>query len=101
MVLAIEPIMEQAGSDHGRCGELQRERDFFAGQAEALRDQLERLLQRLAAEAAPTSTFAFDDVLAATLAVTSFPTYDRLGPLADDPDRAARLIDHLVRSLLG
>jgi hypothetical protein len=44
MVLAIEPIMEQAGSDHGRCGELQRERDFFAGQAEALRDQLERLL---------------------------------------------------------
>ena len=44
MVLAIEPIMEQAGSDHGRCGELQRERDFFAGQAEALRDQLGRLL---------------------------------------------------------
>ena len=51
MVLAIEPIMEQAGSDHGRCGELQRERDFFAGQAEALRDQLGRLLAERSAHA--------------------------------------------------
>jgi hypothetical protein len=59
MVLAIEPIMEQAGSDHGRCGELQRERDFFAGQAEALRDQLERLLAERR-ETAPVSVGATD-----------------------------------------
>jgi AcrR family transcriptional regulator len=63
------------------------------------RDQLERLLERLAAEAAPTSSFAAGDVLAAALAVTSFPTYDRLGPLAEDPERAAQIVNHLVLSL--
>jgi hypothetical protein len=40
-------------------------------------------------------------VPAAAVAVTSFPMYDRLGPLADDPGRAAQVIDHLVRSLTG
>jgi hypothetical protein len=35
------------------------------------------------------------------LTVTSFPAYDGLGAVADDPDRAARLIDHLVCSLTG
>jgi AcrR family transcriptional regulator len=65
------------------------------------RDQLERLLERLAAEAAPASAFAPGEVLATALAVTSFPTYDRLGPLAEDPERAARIVNHLVRSLVG
>jgi hypothetical protein len=64
-------------------------------------NQLRQLLERLAAEAAPTATFAPGDVLAAAVAVTSFPTYDRLGVLADDPGQAARVIDHLVRSLTG
>ena len=63
-------------------------------------DQMDRLVQRLLAEpAAP----AFDrpDVLAGVLAVTSFPAYDALGAVADDPDRAAPLLTHLVRSLTG
>jgi hypothetical protein len=32
-------------------------------------------------------------------AATSFPTYDRLGPAAEDPGAAARLLHHLARSL--
>ncbi|MEU4219361.1 hypothetical protein [Actinoplanes sp. NPDC026623] len=64
-------------------------------------NQLRQLLERLAAEAAPAAAFATGDVLAAAVAVTSFPMYDRLGPLADDPGRAAQVIDHLVRSLTG
>jgi AcrR family transcriptional regulator len=64
-------------------------------------DQLKHLLERLAAEAGPAATFAPADSLAAALAVTSFPAYDRLGPLADDPERAAHVINHLVRSLTG
>ena len=44
LVQAVEPIMEAAFHDTMRCGELQRERDFFAGQAEAMRVQLERVL---------------------------------------------------------
>jgi AcrR family transcriptional regulator len=62
-------------------------------------DQLQHLLERLAAEATPTTTFTRSDVLAAALAVTSFPTYDHLGPLADNPERAAHVINHLIRSL--
>jgi hypothetical protein len=55
----------------------------------------------MAGETAPASSFDPAEVLAAALAVTSFPMYDCLGEPADDPDRAARLIDHLVRSLVG
>jgi hypothetical protein len=44
MVLAVEPIMEPLPSTQVQCSELQRERDFYAGQFEALRDQLGRLL---------------------------------------------------------
>jgi hypothetical protein len=59
------------------------------------RDQLSQLLQRLTSAAA----FAADDVLAAALALTSFPTYDQLGELANAPDRAASLITHLLAGL--
>jgi len=44
LVQAVEPIMEHGCHDLMRCDELQRERDFFAGQAEALRAQVERLM---------------------------------------------------------
>src|SRR5919199_2701412 len=44
VVLAVEPILETPPEDNPHCGQLQRERDFFAGQVEALRAQLERLL---------------------------------------------------------
>jgi len=53
--------------------------------------------RRLAAESTPA--FAGADVLAGVTAVTSFVTYDALGAIADEPDRAALLLTHLVRSL--
>ena len=59
-------------------------------------EQMQRLIRRLAAE-----KFDEADVLAGVIAVTSFPAYDALGIVADDPDRAARLVNHLVRSLTG
>jgi hypothetical protein len=43
IVLAVEPILDLTPDDQN-VGQIQRERDFFAGQAEALRSQLERLL---------------------------------------------------------
>jgi AcrR family transcriptional regulator len=63
-------------------------------------DQIRGLVLRLAAT---SSREAFDrsTVVAGVIALTSFPTYDGLGPLADDPARAAALIEHLVASLIG
>jgi AcrR family transcriptional regulator len=63
------------------------------------RDQLRHLLKRFPAERAQTPRLQPDDRLAAMVAVTSFPAYDRLGDLADDPARAAQVIDHLLRSV--
>jgi hypothetical protein len=56
---------------------------------------------RRGGEVSPPGAGRAADVLAAAVAVTSFPAYDRLGPLADHPERAARMINHLVRSLTG
>jgi len=61
------------------------------------RKQLHSLVRRLAAESTPALADA--DVLAGVTAVTSFVTYDALGAIADEPDRAALLLTHLVRSL--
>ncbi|MBO3751259.1 TetR/AcrR family transcriptional regulator [Streptosporangiaceae bacterium NEAU-GS5] len=84
----LRPLFGLAGVDHEVAALL--------GQREQWReDQLRHLLRRLGDE----TTFTAADTLAATLALTSFPTYDSLGELADDPDRAAQLINHLVRSL--
>jgi hypothetical protein len=44
VVVAVEPILGAAAADDPHTGQLQRERDFFAGQADALRSQIERLL---------------------------------------------------------
>lgn len=59
-------------------------------------DQMRHLLDRLAAR----SPLPAADVLAGVVAATSFPTYDALGDVADDPDRAARLLGHLIAGLL-
>lgn len=59
-------------------------------------DQMRRLLDRAAPGPLPAA-----DALAAVVAVTSFPTYDALGAVADDPDRAARVLGHLVGVLVG
>ena len=70
-------------------------------------DQLDRLLDRLADErpaARPSSACApmsRTHVLAGLVAVTSFPAYDALSSLADDPVAATAIIDHLARSLTG
>jgi AcrR family transcriptional regulator len=63
-------------------------------------DQIRRLVRRLA-DLPRGSTFGPAVVVAGVVALTSFPTYDGLGPLADDPAGAAALIDHLVASLTG
>lgn len=63
------------------------------------RDQWEQLLDRLVEEAPTVNRFHRPNLLAGVVAVTSFPTYDALGELADDPVAAAELIDHLVVSL--
>jgi AcrR family transcriptional regulator len=65
------------------------------------RDQLEQLLDRLVEEAPNVNRFDRPALLAGVVAVTSFPTYDALGELADDPVAAAKVIDHLVVSLTG
>jgi AcrR family transcriptional regulator len=41
-----------------------------------------------------------DPALAGIVAVTSFPMYDALGPLADDPDRASSIILRMACALL-
>lgn len=88
----LRPIFGLAGVDQDVAAALaQRER--------WRQDQLHHLLGRLAAEATPTAPFATGDVLATALAITSFATYDRLGALADNPERAAHMINHLLRSL--
>jgi AcrR family transcriptional regulator len=88
----LRPVFGLAGVDQEVAAVLaQRER--------WRQDQLRHLLQRIADETAQAPTFRPGDVEAAALAITSFPTYDCLGELADDPERAARLINHLVRSL--
>ncbi|MFD2078339.1 hypothetical protein [Actinopolymorpha cephalotaxi] len=64
-------------------------------------DQLAKLLGRLAAEKDAEVAIDPVSVLAGVVAVTSFPMYDALGVLADDPARAAGLVEHLVISLTG
>jgi AcrR family transcriptional regulator len=71
------------------------------------RAQLERLLDRLIEDGGDAEGkgrpggFTRATVLAGLLAVTSFPTYDGLGPLADQPETAAAVIRHLAAGLTG
>jgi AcrR family transcriptional regulator len=88
----LRPLFSLAGIDQVIGSAL-------AQREEWRREQLRHLMLRLAADNASTAAFTADDVLAAALAVTSFAAYDQLGPLADDPDRAAGLINHLLSSL--
>lgn len=88
----LRPLFGLAGVDHEVAATLnQRER--------WREEQLRQLVRRLGDQAAQQTRFTTDDTLAATLALTSFPAYDSLGQLADDPQRAAQLINHLVQSL--
>ena len=79
----LRPLFGLAAVDTGIAAHL-------AGREDRRREQLRRLLPRL------------DDAdLAAVLAVTSFPAYDALGPVGDDPEVAAGLVRRLVRGLLS
>ena len=62
-------------------------------------DQFDALLSRLATRDRPEPQLPRDVLLAGLRAVTSFPTYDALGSIADDPAVAAELIGRLVISL--
>ena len=62
---------------------------------------MQRLVQRLTSKTTTASSFDQPDVLAGVIAVTLFPAYDALAAVADDPDRAAQLLTHLIRSLTG
>jgi len=88
----LRPLFSLAGIDQA-VGSALAQREVWR------REQLRHLLQRLAGRNTSTAAFTADDVLAAALALTSFPAYDQLGSLADDPDRASALINHLLASL--
>lgn len=88
----LRPLFSLAGIDQA-VGSALAQREVWR------REQLRHLLLRLAGENTSTGAFTADEALAAALAVTSFPTYDQLGPLADDPDRASGLINQLLASL--
>jgi AcrR family transcriptional regulator len=90
----LRPLFGLAGVDK-EVGATLTQREQWRG------EQMQRLTRRLAAETTTTSSFDEADVLAGVIAVTSFPAYDALGAVADDPDRAARLVTHLVRGLTG
>jgi AcrR family transcriptional regulator len=90
----LRPLFGLAGADHEVAAMLSQ-REQWRG------NQMRSLVQRLTAETATPSTFDEADTLAGVIAVTSFPAYDALGAVADRPDHAARLLNHLIRSLTG
>ncbi len=88
----LRPLFGLAAIDREVAGRL-AEREQWR------RDQLQRLIDRLVEEAPTVKRFDRPALLAGVVAVTSFPTYDALGALADDPAAAAKIINHLVASL--
>ena len=90
----LRPLFGLAGVDQ-QVASVLAQREQWRG------NQMQRLVQRLAAETTPESSFDQADVLAGVMAVTSFPAYDALGAVADDPDRATLLLNRLVRSHTG
>jgi hypothetical protein len=90
----LRPLFGLAGADRDVAATL-AQREQWRG------NQTRRLLERLADQATAAAPLAEPEVLAGVMAVTSFPAYDALGSVADDPERAAALIAHLVRSLTG
>jgi AcrR family transcriptional regulator len=89
----LRPLSGLAAVDAEVAGTL-AQREEWRG------NQIRQLLYRLAAGSVDPP-FGHRAALAGVIAVTSFPTYDALGTLADSPKRAAELIDHLVASLTG
>jgi AcrR family transcriptional regulator len=79
----LRPLFGLAAVDAGIAAHL-------AGREDRRREQFRRLLPGQG-----------DHELAAVLAVTSFPAYDALGAVGDDPERAAGLVLRMVHGLLS
>ena len=90
----LRPLFGLAGIDQ-EVASILAQREQWRG------NQMHHLVRRLAAQTTPESSFDQAEVLAGVLAVTSFPAYDALGTVADDPDRATLLLNRLLRSLTG
>ncbi|WP_165556146.1 TetR/AcrR family transcriptional regulator [Kribbella pittospori] len=90
----LRPLFGLAAVDHDVASIL-TQREEWRG------NQMQRLVGRLTAETTSEPSLDQADVLAGVTAVTSFATYDALGAIADDPDRAAVLLNRVVRSLTG
>jgi AcrR family transcriptional regulator len=90
----LRPLFGLAGADQ-EVASILAQREEWRG------DQMRHLVRRLAAEATTAPPFDQQEVLAGVIALTSFPAYDALGAVADHPDRAALLVNHLLRSLTG
>ena len=90
----LRPLFGLAAVDH-EVASILAQREQWRG------NQMQRLVQRLTTETTTASSFDQPEVLAGVIAMTSFPAYDALAAVADNPDRAAQLLTHLIRSLTG
>jgi AcrR family transcriptional regulator len=90
----LRTLFGLAALDPGVAVTLSQRENWRAG-------QMRQLLDRLTAESTGPARLPAADVLAGVVATTSFPAYDALGPVADDPDRAASVLDHLIRGLVA
>ena len=90
----LRPLFGLAAIDRDIAANLARREQWRT-------DQFDALLSRLAAQDGPEPRLPRDVLLAGLRAMTSFPTYDALGAVADDPAAAAELIGRLVISLTG
>jgi hypothetical protein len=79
----LRPLFGLAAIDTGIAANLGRREGWRAGQFARL-----------------TGRSPGDPALAGIVAVTSFPAYDGLGALADQPDQAADVILRMARALL-
>ncbi|GAB3402712.1 TetR/AcrR family transcriptional regulator [Flindersiella endophytica] len=74
---------------------------IFATRESWRRDQLKRLLQRLATTGGIASTLRRSVLLDGFVALSSFQTYDRLGALAEHPTQAASVLDRMLTGMLS
>jgi AcrR family transcriptional regulator len=90
----LRPLFGLAAIDQDIAANLARREQWRT-------DQFDALLSRLIDEAGFEPHLPRDVLLAGLRAVTSFPAYDALGVVADDPVVAAGLIGRLVAALAG
>ena len=88
----LRPLFGLAAIDRDIAANLARREQWRT-------DQFDALLSRLEAEGGLEPQLPRDVLLAGLRAVTSFPAYDALGSVADDPAVAAELIGRLVADL--